>query len=361
MEPQDSNSEDNITKGEDGMIVYTNYVYEKKKVEGKKFVNEFEIFEKLGSGSFWNVFLVKRDIETEEGPDTNYYVFKEGQLSQLDAEGYEQMFNNFSPEENINLTRNLSKEYFEIFCSSNEIEKRVGMKEYNILKYLNHKHISRLYECIICYEFDKIVFVMEYCDLGTLMKLNDSLDGYDYNLKIFDCLIGSENDKITIDGVINFMQHHEILVQTAKVIFKQLAEAIKYLHDKNIAHRDIKPDNIMMKSSDKAVKLIDFSIALKASNKNELIESDQGTLPLLPPEVINHEPHSPFCVDIYNYGATFYVFLFNRFEYIFEGREDVEFLKTNYPQIYDLLYKILKSNAKDRPNINDIIEDNFFK
>lgn len=44
-------------------------------------------------------------------------------------------------------------------------------------------------------------------------------------------------------------------------LFYQIAMAVKYLHDKNISHRDIKLDNVLMMKTN-VVKLIDFGFAI---------------------------------------------------------------------------------------------------
>ena len=49
----------------------------------------------------------------------------------------------------------------------------------------------------------------------------------------------------------------------AKHIFKQIVEAIQYLHMNQIVHKDIKLDNILMNQTDNniQIKLIDFGFA----------------------------------------------------------------------------------------------------
>ena len=47
----------------------------------------------------------------------------------------------------------------------------------------------------------------------------------------------------------------------AKLFFKTIAETLKYLHEKNIVHRDIKAENILL-NRNRELKLIDFGFSL---------------------------------------------------------------------------------------------------
>lgn len=54
---------------------------------------------------------------------------------------------------------------------------------------------------------------------------------------------------------------------------RQICEAVKHMHEQNIIHLDIKPENIMCQTRDSTtVKLIDFGLATKL-DPNELVHS----------------------------------------------------------------------------------------
>ena len=54
-----------------------------------------------------------------------------------------------------------------------------------------------------------------------------------------------------------------------KNIFKQLVEAVAYLHKSNICHRDLKLDNILVDDKRK-IKLIDFGFSVECTSEQKL-------------------------------------------------------------------------------------------
>jgi serine/threonine protein kinase len=67
-----------------------------------------------------------------------------------------------------------------------------------------------------------------------------------------------------------------------------LLQAVEYLHNNNICHNDIKPENIIYDSNTQKIKLIDFNI----SQKMGVLNTSQGTKMFMPPQnegEINHK------------------------------------------------------------------------
>jgi serine/threonine protein kinase len=85
----------------------------------------------------------------------------------------------------------------------------------------------------------------------------------------------------------------------------QIAEAVDYIHQRNILHRDIKPDNIIITPENKAV-LIDFGSArefVPDKTKSHTAILTAGYAPL---EQYSSEGRRGSYTDIYALGATFY-------------------------------------------------------
>jgi serine/threonine protein kinase len=74
----------------------------------------------------------------------------------------------------------------------------------------------------------------------------------------------------------------------AKKIFRQVHKAVKYIHSKNVIHRDINPNNILFLDEGKEnVVLIDFGISgCFSGNVKEKINA--GTVRYVPPEVFDY-------------------------------------------------------------------------
>lgn len=99
-----------------------------------------------------------------------------------------------------------------------------------------------------------------------------------------------------------------LLLQEALDMMKQLVSATCEAHKKGIIHRDIKPQNVLVKD-DGTIKMVDFGIAL-AHDAMQLTQTDSvmGSVHYLAPELARGE-NATFQSDIYSLGIVFYELL----------------------------------------------------
>ena len=136
-------------------------------------------------------------------------------------------------------------------------------------------------------------------------------------------------------------------------IFKQILEAVNYLHAHGVCHRDLKPENILFSnvSDGSCLKLIDFGLS-KVIDGDKDLKGAVGTTFYMAPEVITGK-YNEKC-DIWACGVILYIMLCGKPPFYSQNEEELKKkicsmkYNFNYPEFQkvskdaiDLIKKIL--------------------
>uniref|UniRef100_A0A7N6B3W5 non-specific serine/threonine protein kinase n=1 Tax=Anabas testudineus TaxID=64144 RepID=A0A7N6B3W5_ANATE len=144
-------------------------------------------------------------------------------------------------------------------------------REVQIMKLLKHPHIIRLYQVM---ETERMIYlVTEYASGG----------------EIFDHLVA----------------HGRMAEKDARKKFKQIVAAVHFCHCRNIVHRDLKAENLLL-DHNLNIKIADFGFS-NIFSRGQLLKTWCGSPPYAAPELFEGKEYDGPKVDIWSLGVVLYV------------------------------------------------------
>mmetsp|Transcript_23197 Transcript_23197/g.34028 ORF Transcript_23197/g.34028 Transcript_23197/m.34028 type:complete len:974 (+) Transcript_23197:241-3162(+) len=141
-------------------------------------------------------------------------------------------------------------------------EEKAFLHEVKYLRAHRHPFIVHLHDVFMSIHPKKVFLIMHYCEGGDLGKV----------------ITMTERNK-------TFLQENQVLKWIS-----QVALALSYLHSFGIAHRDIKPVNILLTDSGELAQLADFGLATEVTDSTAMETAEVGTPYYTSPEMINNSP-----------------------------------------------------------------------
>lgn len=212
-------------------------------------------------------------------------------------------------------------------------------REIAIMKILKHDHVVKLRDLMA--SPNHFYIVMELVNGGELLgKLRNAKNGLD------------EED--------------------ARRYFQQLIQGLDYCHHQGIAHRDLKPQNLLLDDNDN-IKIADFGLAnIQEVNGGAVLKTTCGSPQYVAPEVVNVEEgrrYNGHQADVWSCGVILFQMLSGRLPFddrnknvLFEKiRSGVfRFPSTMPDDAQDLISKMLTVDPNERITIEGIMQHPFF-
>ena len=206
-------------------------------------------------------------------------------------------------------------------------------REISILKLLHHTNIIKLYQVI--YTNYTIYLIQEYASGKELLA--------------------------------HIISKRKLNEPEACKYFQQIISGIEYMHRMGIAHRDMKPDNLLITFTNE-IKIVDFGLS-NVYKKGTFLSTACGSPCYAAPEMLEGKNYRGLSVDIWSCGIVLYMMLtgklpfedddnVNLYKKIIAGQYALpEFLSRNAK---DLLRKMLQTNPRKRITLNDIKHHSWF-
>lgn len=138
-----------------------------------------------------------------------------------------------------------------------------------------------------------------------IVNLREAFDTADHHVLVMDLAQGGE----LFDRIVAMGSYSEA---DASEVMRYVMSAVAHCHARGVAHRDMKPENIMLASQDTAVdvRICDFGLAQRVDAASGTLTGKVGTVGYAAPEMLSGDPPTYSSrVDEWAVGVILYILL----------------------------------------------------
>lgn len=147
-----------------------------------------------------------------------------------------------------------------------------------------------------------------------------------------------------------FNSFEQISQAQAITIFRQLLDAVEYLHSLGICHRDLKLENILMTEKGN-IKLCDFGLASVSFDGN--LSDACGSENYIAPEILNLSRFNGFKADMWGVGVILYILFAHKIPFPFGNGNPIDF--ANVPEEFiPVIQNLLSLEPQKRMSATEV-------
>mmetsp|Transcript_20792 Transcript_20792/g.37877 ORF Transcript_20792/g.37877 Transcript_20792/m.37877 type:complete len:646 (+) Transcript_20792:165-2102(+) len=223
----------------------------------------------------------------------------------------------------------------DLTCLSRK-EKEAANQEVELLRKLDHPNIVEYKGSF--FVKDTLMIVMQYCEGGDLATYIKALA----------------------------REKHRMQEKMIMHYFVQVLQALQYIHQMKILHRDLKTSNLFLMKKRSVVKLGDFGISRVLEGSIEAAITVVGTPYYMSPEVCENKPYT-FKSDVWSLGCVLYELCMLKHAFSADNllglvykivSDKYEPIPKRYPpELNKLIQTMLEKNADKRPSVKELLTD----
>ena len=288
------------------------------------------------------------------------------------------IINKLAPEFNINERYQLIKDIGSGGFATIVLARDLNNNEDVVIKKIKKSSIKNIK--------DKIDLIRELCILKKITESYIQNKTEEIERKIISLVgICQDNEFYYIvqeycesGDMVNYLANksNKLLKKDAACYFYQLIKGVDYIHSLGIAHRDLKPDNLLL-TADYRLKICDFGISNFFNQKSILSKSFLGTRPYASPEILERKMYDVIKNDVYSCGIILYALMYMTFPFEWQSEladsfstntvnsyiknvKSLNYMEEPDDEIKDLLKGMLKYDPNNRFSIEDIKRSKFY-